>query len=1327
MFGWLWGRRSAPPQREPLWKRVERCEESLARLERGEKERMEKDKSLKEEAKTQEMFQRAKSEVLKEVADKFGQIDPWAAATLSRLPKRSRSHNGDDDDASVEPVLKKDGLDAIAHLDRAATILKSNGCSAVSIMCALMALCLRWLIALGIGFALGALVAWTPDPVCAELALLRRPFSRQLWDRARGMVESAQLPISHLTQLVQSTWFFLGAGSPFIAAPIVLGQLVKCTSWARTLLRVAYGAARISCSMTAATTEPKTRGRGARVQHVAIDLEPLFASFVDKVPPRYKLTPGSLRGGGAATLAYYLQEVSAESVLPKLSAQGVRRAVASRLQDAEAKLDKLAEEDLSVDFLMRWSEQISAVGLKGMQTQRHSKELSERIEAALKTEATRYRNLAQAAYAEIAADREADESLKRAHEARKREEAREAKRKQELDEKIRREQEKALREKEKLVPLKLRMAGLRADTIEDKVKFGHLAEQKVAKALDLKGSQVRVTTPVFERKQDSITTTLGAMEAVAVSIALPSGEVVAELSVNPQKPVLQLKTQIAGLEGTPVGNQILLLNDKQVEDGDTLASFDITSSATFILLRRAPLLSGAINREELEHLLQDNLALQQAIDAYSNDLQYLPSDIAAISQQVVEGLTASGSVPEMPDGLDDQWQELLACSGKARQIAFSRALRVQLEKISSSLPGLSGPEPHPRDMRDHAHSVPVAAPTGQAGKKDPSCYTQRLQPESHPAPVHEGGEPTPEADAALRHVELPQRANKSTGPWRGAGQELKEFLHRQWSLCEGQDVGSFCSRVQLLGFASIPAHGRMDDTALTPGGLSPRFAALLEELAAVHLEEVARLRLEAGQTQPPRIPAPSSISPPVQAIGRCDSRIRDEELRATVSSGLGAVVGVESQGAQASASLRSMQSTQSVDLSGLQLESESDTSSDPHFDTGIDRVRAFFLSSTFEMLIAALLFVNVCFMAAQLQYLGLRIGHSIGYPRYDVAAEEAWPNSDQIFLVGDVSFASVFTIEMLTRMYYLRMTFWKYALNWVDFLVVCSSWLELFAAALLPISPTFLRLLRLGKLLRAIRVVRMSAVLESLQLLLKCISASVRILFWSLFLLMIIQISAGMTISYMVSEFMVDQNAPMEARFAVFRYYGSFSATLLTMFEVLFANWAPPCRILIDHVSEWYALVFIIYRCFVGFAVLNVVNAVFVQSTMKVAAADEEVMAREKRKAELAFQRKVSALFRQADISGDGKIDVKEFKRLLKAPKLQLWLSQLEIETTDLWGLFQMLDTGEGEISLEEFEAGTMRIKGMARSFDLAQVHRLVERLSLRIDEIARQLPPAPR
>ena len=118
--------------------------------------------------------------------------------------------------------------------------------------------------------------------------------------------------------------------------------------------------------------EPKTRGRGARVQHVVVDLEDGHAIYLEKVwgslrpadplfpgspgvyrrrwdkllsaldiPARFKLTPGCLRGGGAvaayrrkkpvadiqwtmrlqsqSTLAYYLQEVSAESVLPKLS------------------------------------------------------------------------------------------------------------------------------------------------------------------------------------------------------------------------------------------------------------------------------------------------------------------------------------------------------------------------------------------------------------------------------------------------------------------------------------------------------------------------------------------------------------------------------------------------------------------------------------------------------------------------------------------------------------------------------------------------------------------------------------------------------------------------------------------------------------------------------------------------------------------------------------------------------------------------------------------------------------------------------------------------
>lgn len=32
---------------------------------------------------------------------------------------------------------------------------------------------------------------------------------------------------------------------------------------------------------------------------------------------------------------------------------------------------------------------------------------------------------------------------------------------------------------------------------------------------------------------------------------------------------------------------------------------------------------------------------------------------------------------------------------------------------------------------------------------------------------------------------------------------------------------------------------------------------------------------------------------------------------------------------------------------------------------------------------------------------------------------------------------------------------------------------------------------------------------------------------------------------------------------------GTFTKSILTMFEVMFANWAPPCRLLTENVSEW--------------------------------------------------------------------------------------------------------------------------------------------------------------
>jgi len=134
--------------------------------------------------------------------------------------------------------------------------------------------------------------------------------------------------------------------------------------------------------------------------------------------------------------------------------------------------------------------------------------------------------------------------------------------------------------------------------------------------------------------------------------------------------------------------------------------------------------------------------------------------------------------------------------------------------------------------------------------------------------------------------------------------------------------------------------------------------------------------------------------------------------------------------------------------------------SDEPVMTNTHRIGSLFLGPHFEFFISVLLLINLILMAAQLQYHGMRTGYEIKFPRYRMSPQERWPYAEDVFIWGDWIFAIIFTVEMLIRLSMIRLQFFRHFLNWIDFVVVCSSWVELFAAAL-PISPTFLRMLRL--------------------------------------------------------------------------------------------------------------------------------------------------------------------------------------------------------------------------------------------------------------------------
>ncbi|CAE7206989.1 CACNA1I [Symbiodinium natans] len=485
-----------------------------------------------------------------------------------------------------------------------------------------------------------------------------------------------------------------------------------------------------------------------------------------------------------------------------------------------------------------------------------------------------------------------------------------------------------------------------------------------------------------------------------------------------------------------------------------------------------------------------------------------------------------------------------------------------------------------------------------------------------------------------------------------------------------------------------------------------RFQALMDQLAEQHAQELeataqlmqhARAASDNSATQPPKERRESRHS--------SASRTSDEKRRTLARSGTVAAqvmckyhqdipeVHAEkildaldhNEDDDAYQPVLKFRESRTMAGDGFMLETESEYLRRLSQMTRLEKVQRALQSPQYEMFMAFVLCLNVVWMAVELQLEGTVTGQGLDFwPGMTDHLSQSRPTWDSVLLIGEMCFTSFFALDVICRMCLLRGLFWKSWLNYLDVAVSITSIVELSVtvSAQLPVSPVLFRLLRLGKLARAIRVVSMSSVLASLQLLVKCLASSRDMLFWSFCLLTFVQCVAGMILSTLCSDFINDPGRNLEIRKEVFLHYGTFTRTFLSMFEILFANWSPPCRVLVENVSEWFSVFFLLYRCVLGFAVLNVVNSVFVQQTMKTASSDEELAFKQKQRDVDMYTKKVRKLFSTMDASGDGAINLQEFAKLVQSPKLRFWMSQLELEYHDLLSLFEFLDNGDGQITL---------------------------------------------
>merc|ERR1719352_2243258 len=95
-------------------------------------------------------------------------------------------------------------------------------------------------------------------------------------------------------------------------------------------------------------------------------------------------------------------------------------------------------------------------------------------------------------------------------------------------------------------------------------------------------------------------------------------------------------------------------------------------------------------------------------------------------------------------------------------------------------------------------------------------------------------------------------------------------------------------------------------------------------------------------------------------------------------------------------------------------------------------------------------------------------------------------------------------------------------------------------------------------------------------------------------------------------SYILDESNDEARREEVFRFYGTYIRTLFTMFEITFGNFMPPCRALVENIGEGWMIFALFHKLAIGFSVISVIMAVFIQETFKVAQTDNFILLNQK-------------------------------------------------------------------------------------------------------------------
>jgi Ca2+-binding EF-hand superfamily protein len=373
-------------------------------------------------------------------------------------------------------------------------------------------------------------------------------------------------------------------------------------------------------------------------------------------------------------------------------------------------------------------------------------------------------------------------------------------------------------------------------------------------------------------------------------------------------------------------------------------------------------------------------------------------------------------------------------------------------------------------------------------------------------------------------------------------------------------------------------------------------------------------------------------------------------------------------------------------------------------------------SPPYEAVSAAVILLNAMFIVIKTEYQAVNV-----YSNMTADTVIAF------YLVADL-FCFIFLTDLVVRLFAERANFFQSKEKWwnvLDLIIVTMCMIETVAHWLPSASPSsslqaflgkfsMLRIIRLLRVIRFTRAIRLSNFFRELRMMVYSLAGAMKSLAWAIVLIIIFLLIFGVFFTDGVTGHV--HVARADGKLAVgeadlVSYFGSLQGSTTSLYMAMSGgmDWGDAYSVL-NPLSFEYKLMFLGFVTFAIFALLNVVTAVFVESAMQRSQNDREFVVQQELDQKLQFMDTMQRVFEELDVDDSGTLTVDEFEKQIQDENILSYLSTLELDVAQVRTLLTLLDRDQnGEVDIEEFVTGCLRLKGGAKSLDMAMLQYQIE------------------